>query len=82
MKNRRSLTNKEQISTLTDWMAEKKMNQSEFAAWITTQGITLSPQYLNDVLNSRRHPGPKFKEIFKQITGITLVDGLVESEEK
>ena len=59
-------------------MQEKQMSQSAFTAWLTSKGITITAQYLSDVLKGRRHPGPKLKAVFKEITGITLVEGLVE----
>jgi hypothetical protein len=61
-------------------MQRKHLSQVEFAAWLESRGILVSTQYLNDVINSRRAAGPKFKEVFKEITGIILVDGLVEEK--
>jgi len=80
MKKRRSLTQQEQPETLKRFMERKRMNQVEFAIWLEARGIIISTQYLNDVIHRRRAPGPKFKAVFKEITGITLADGLVEAE--
>ena len=78
MKKRRSLTRKEQSETLSTWMLRRRMNQKQFTEWLDSKGISMTPQYLNDVIHGRREPGPKFKQVFKEITGVTLVDGLVE----
>jgi len=81
MKRRRSLTHAEQVATLKEFLAKRRWTQVVFIEWLGTKGITITAQYLSDVINNRRNPGPKFKAIFKEITGITLVDGLVEKEQ-
>lgn len=78
MKKRRSLNRAEQLSTLRSWMEKRKMGQREFSGFMASKGITISDQYLSDVLHGRKNPGPKFKEVFREITGINLVDGLIE----
>jgi hypothetical protein len=80
MKKRRSLTRAEQIGTLREYMEEKRWTQVAFLAWLESKGIIITPQYLGDVLHGRRNAGPKFKQVFKEITGKTLVDGLIEGE--
>lgn len=72
------MTRTEQIFTLKDWISKRGMSQKQFQVWLDGQGLIISPQYLNDVLNNRRAPGPKFISIFKEITGTILVSGLVE----
>ena len=74
------MTLQDQSVALSAWMSRRGMGQKDFSKWLDSKGITVSPQYLNDVLNGRRHPGPKFKLVFKEITGVTLVDGLVEQD--
>ena len=83
MRKRRSLNRAEQSQTITAYLKRKRLGQKEFAEWLLAppRGILISPQYLNDVIRGRRDAGPKFKAILKEITGVTLVDGLVEDEE-
>ena len=78
MKKRRSFTKKEQVQTLDAYLRLRRWTQIEFVRWLDTKGITISAQYLNDVLHKRRDPGPKLIQVFEEITGITLVDGLIE----
>lgn len=59
-------------------MDRKGKSQRQLSDWLAERGILVSPQYLSDVLRNRRDPGPRFKEVFREITGITLVDGLIE----
>ena len=78
MKRRRSLNHTEQVTTIRDFLAQKRWSQVTFRAWLDKNGVTISTQHLSDVLNGRRNPGPVFKDVFKEITGVTLVDGLIE----
>ena len=80
MKKRRNYTNHEAVQTLTDWMWRKKMRQADFLRWLEGRGITMIPAYLSMMLTGKIPPGKQFKAVFKEITGITLVDGFVESE--
>lgn len=80
MKKRKSLTRQEQAETLKHYMERRRMSQVAFVAWLDSKGIMISTQYLNDVICGRREAGPKFKDVFKAITGVTLVDGLVEEK--
>jgi hypothetical protein len=34
------------------------------------------------LLSGKLCVGPKFKQVFKEITGITLIDGLIEREKR
>ena len=81
MRKRRSMTHREQVTTLAAFIAEKRWTQRAFIAWLDSKGILITVQHLNDVLHGRRNPGPKFREVFQEITGITLVDGLIEDKE-
>lgn len=81
MKRRRSLTKKEQVETITNFMERMNLAQGQFRDFMEARGIIISPQYLNDVIHGRHAPGPKFKEVFREITGIKLVDGLIEGDE-
>lgn len=80
MKKRRSLTRQEQVTTLKDFRESRGWTQRRLVEFLESKGITITAQYLNDVLHGRRAPGPKFREVFREITGINLVDGLVEDK--
>ena len=80
MKRRKSLTRKEQIQTLQQWMKDNGMSQRRFALWLDQKGVVITPQYLNDVLTLRKPPGPKFIQVFKEITGIKLIPALVQQD--
>lgn len=80
MKRRRSMTRAEQSETLVRWMERKHMTQRQLVDWLEARGVTVSPAYLNDVIWLRRAPGPKFKAVFRALTGIELEDGLIERE--
>lgn len=80
MKRRKSLTRIEQIETLNTWMRKKGLGQKQFLTWLGVRGLDISPQYLNDVLLNRKPAGPKFISIFREITGVQLVAGLMEKD--
>jgi len=81
MKNRRSYTQAEAVQTLQEWISRKHGgNRAAFVRWLEEHGITITGTYLRDMLTDKRPPGPKFREVFHEITGITLVDGLVEDK--
>ena len=80
MKKRRSLTRQEQVATLKEFVARKRWSQRELVRFLDENGITISAQYVNDVLNNRRSPGQKFKQVLSELTGIRFVDALVEED--
>ena len=80
MKKRRSLTRQEQVATLKEFVARKRWSQRELVRFLDENGITISSQYVNDVLNNRRSPGQKFKQVLSELTGIRFVDALVEED--
>lgn len=80
MKRRRNYTNHEAVQTLSDWIWRKKMRQVDFLRWLAERGIIMSAAYLSMMLTGKIPPGKQFKAVFKEITGITLVDGFIESE--
>ena len=80
MKKRRSLTRQEQVATLKEFVARKRWSQRELVRFLDENGITISAQYVNDVLNNRRAPGRKFKQVLSELTGIRFVDALVEED--
>ena len=80
MKKRRSLTRQEQVTTLRGFMARKRWTQRELVRFLDENGVIISAQYLNDVLNNRRAPGQKFKQVLSELTGIRFVDALVEED--
>ena len=82
IKRRRSLTRAEQVTTITAFMAKKKFTtQTQFLDWLCSRGILISPGYLSDAVNGRKLFGPAFKDVFREITGVTLVDGLIEEQQ-
>ena len=68
------------MHTLRQFRESKGWTQRKLVEFLDGKGVTITAQYLNDVLNDRRNPGPKFIAVFKEITGIELVDGLVERD--
>lgn len=53
---------------------------SEFHRWLESRGVAITRQYCQQLANGTLTPGPKFKQVFREITGITLVDGLIEEK--
>ena len=82
MKRRRGYKTLEAVQTLKGWMWKNRMRQADFVRELEMRGILITQAYLHQMFTGIRPPGPKFKEIFKEITGITLVDGLVEEKEQ
>ena len=82
MKKRRSLTRKEQVTTIEEFLREKRWTQTKFLEWLEDKGVIITQQYLGDVLHGRRHAGPKFKAVFYAITKIKLVDGWIEEDKR
>ena len=80
--NRRGCTHQEAVKTLQGWIRERRMSQADFVRWLSDRGITITQVYLSNMLTGKRPPGPKFREMFREIAGITLVDGLVEQDEQ
>lgn len=74
------MTPSDQRVTLRAWLDRKRMSQRDFIQWLSTRGILISVGYLNEMLTGREMAGPKFIEIFKEITGVSLVPGLVEDK--
>ena len=54
------------------------MRQADFIRYLDSKGITITQAYLCQMLKEKRPPGPKFRQIFEEITGVRLVEGLVE----
>ena len=79
---RKNYTYREAQDVLTTWIERHRMNQKQFSAFLSSHGITISPQTCSALVNGRITPGPMFKQVFREITGITLVDGLVEDDSK
>lgn len=82
MQRRKSYTKQEQVLTLKKWIKDRGMTQNDFVIFLNKKGIAITNQHLSDIFHERRNPGPKFKEVFKEITGATLVDGLIEERPK
>jgi len=80
--NRRGCTHREAVKTLQGWIREQRMSQADFVRWLSDRSITITQVYLSNMLTGKRPPGPKFREMFREITGITLVDGFVEQAEQ
>ncbi len=77
---RRNYTHSEAQTVLTEWLKRKRMTPTQFQAWLAENGVEVTREYCRMLTVGKLTPGPKFKAIFKQITGITLVDGLIEAE--
>jgi hypothetical protein len=58
------------------------MTPSDFHRWLELRGVIITRQYCAALLTEKFCAGPKFKQVFQEITGITLVDGLVEEKEQ
>jgi hypothetical protein len=56
------------------------MGPADFIRWLDARGVLVTKQYLHQLINEGFTPGPKFKAIFREITGIQLVDGLIEKD--
>ena len=82
MRNRKHYTHTEAQTVLKDWLRANRLGTTQFSRWLEARGVTASKQYIHQLVTGALHPGPKFKQIFKEITGITLVDGLVERREQ
>jgi hypothetical protein len=83
MKRRRSFTKPEALETLRSWMWDNRMTQVAFVRWLKDRGIVITQAFLSEMLRGVRPAGgPKFKRAFKEITGITLVEGLIEEDKK
>ena len=82
MRNRRNYTHPEAQAVLKDWVRRKKWTPTQFHRWLELNGVTVTRQYVATLVTGEMCAGPKFKQIFKEITGIVLIDGLVEDERK
>ena len=82
MKKRRNYTRREAVQTLKDWLWKNHLRQTDFLEWLSKRGILITPAYLSLMLSGKIAPGKRFKEIFKEITGVTLVDGLIEDQQR
>lgn len=63
-----------------EFMKRNGMTKRDFKKYLEDNNIVITEQYLGRVMLDRVPPGPAFKKIFKQITGVTLVDGLIEDK--
>ena len=62
---------------MTDWLRKQRMGASEFQRWLDKRGITVTRQHCDQLVKGKSS-GPRFSDAFYKITGIRLVDGLVE----
>jgi len=67
---------------LVNWLTERGMSSTTFQRWLSGHGIEITRTYCDAMTNQKLSPGPKFKQVFREITGIQLVDGLVEDEHR
>ena len=81
-KRRLSYTYSEAHTTLTAWIEKRRMSQKAFAEFLTSRGIDVSPQTCSALVHGRITPGPKFKAVFRELTGVELEDGLIERERR
>ena len=76
-KERRSYTYLEAASTIDKWVKANKMTPTQFRVWLELRGITITRQYCAAIMYGSG-AGPRFIEVFTEITGINVVKGLVE----
>ena len=62
---------------LTVWLKRKRMGQAEFIRWLEDREVTISRATCSLLVNGKITPGPMFKKVFQEITGIELLDGVV-----
>lgn len=77
-KQRRSYTHGEAQAVLVTWLQERGMKTIEFQRWLEDRGVHMTYTYCRAMTQHKLSPGPKFKQVFKEITGVILVDGLIE----
>jgi hypothetical protein len=77
-KRRRYYTHPEAQAVLVDYVRRRFGSTTEFHAWLEEHGIAITRTYCDAMIRGRLTPGPKFKQVFEEVTGIRLVDGLVE----
>lgn len=67
--------------SLPNWVRSQRMNQKQFVDFLAVRKLIISPQTCSALVHGLIAPGPRFREIFKEITGIKLAHGFVENEE-
>ena len=80
-RSRRNYTNDEAKTTLRSWLQKNKHTPGSFWHWLDQRGVVVTRQTCHNLFHGHYvAPGPQFKKVFKEITGIVLVDGLIESK--
>ena len=79
-RQRRSYTHGEAQRVLVNWLTERGMSSTTFQRWLSERGIEITRAYCDAMTKQKLSPGPKFKQVFREITGIQLVDGLIEKD--
>ncbi len=69
-------------AVLVKWLARKGWTQVQFQCFLEKNGIIITAQTCSKLVRGEITPGRYFKQVFKAITGVTLVDGLVEDREE
>ena len=77
-KQRRVYTYPQAQAELLRWITKQRLSQADFRRWLETNGIIISQATCHALWTGKITPGPCFKLVFKQITGIDLMDGLIE----
>ena len=67
-------------SILVKWIARKGWTQVQLQSFLGNNGIIITAQTCSKLVRGEITPGRYFKQVFKAITGVTLVDGLVEDK--
>ena len=77
-RRRRVYTYPQAQAELVRWINQKRFSHADFRPWLETKGIIISQATCFALVTGKITPGPRFKQVFKEITGVTLVDGLIE----
>lgn len=58
--------------TLHSWMVANRIPKHRLQKWLWSRGIGITDAYLNDLLTARKVPGPVFRALFRDATGVSL----------
>jgi len=57
---------------LIDWIRARGMTQKRFGEFLAQRGLGISPALCISLFNGSL-PGPKFRMVFREVTGITII---------
>ena len=75
---RRNYTYDEAKAVLAKWVKDQGLTPGSFWRWLESRGVTITRQTCHNLYHGNKEPGEQFKAVFKEITNIQLVDGLIE----